>query len=119
MEPVYGVSVGYAEQNSTPAIAASPEPMAKVREIVALTLTPMSCAASLSSDTASIACPAFVFLMNIISAIIITTHASTVTMVVPEMVNAPSASFKEGRDTTELNDFVSAPNSSNAAFCRK
>ena len=61
MEPVYGVSVGYAEQNSTPAIAASPEPMAKVREIVALTLTPMSCAASLSSDTASIACPAFVF----------------------------------------------------------
>jgi len=57
--------------------------------------------------------------MNIISAIIITTHASTVTMVVPEMVNAPSASFKEGKDTTELNDFVSAPNSSNAAFCRK
>ena len=34
MEPVYGDSVGYAEHSSTPAIAARPEPMAKVREIV-------------------------------------------------------------------------------------
>ena len=44
-----------AETNSTPAMAARPEPMAKVKEIVALTFTPMSCAASLSSEPASMA----------------------------------------------------------------
>ena len=34
------------EHSRRPAIAASPEPIAKVREIVAFTLTPISCAAS-------------------------------------------------------------------------
>ena len=53
--PVYGVKVGYAEHSNTPAIAASPEPIANVSEMVPLTLTPINCAASLSSDTASIA----------------------------------------------------------------
>ena len=53
--PVYGVRVGYAEQSSTPAMAAKPEPIANVKEIVPLTFTPINCAASLSSDTANIA----------------------------------------------------------------
>ena len=53
--PVYGVSVGYAEQSSTPAMAAKPEPIANVKEIVPLTFTHINCAASLSSDTANIA----------------------------------------------------------------
>lgn len=48
----------YAER-STPAIAASPEPIAKVMEIVLFTLIPINWAAPLSSDTASIACPVF------------------------------------------------------------
>ena len=34
--------VGYTEQNSTPATAARAEPIAKVIEMVALTLMPMS-----------------------------------------------------------------------------
>ena len=61
MAPVYGVRVGYAEQSRRPAIAASPEPIAKVREMVAFTLTPISCAASRSSETACMARPGLVF----------------------------------------------------------
>ena len=37
MEPVVGISVGYAEQRSTPAIAARPLPIANVTEIVVFT----------------------------------------------------------------------------------
>ena len=53
--PVYGVRLGYAEQRRTPAIAASPEPIAKVSAIVPLTLIPIKSAAPRSSDTARIA----------------------------------------------------------------
>ena len=42
IEPVVGISVGYEEHSSTPAIAASAEPIAKVREMVRLTLMPIS-----------------------------------------------------------------------------
>ena len=59
--PVVGVSVGYAEQRRTPAIAAKAEPMAKVMEIVLLTLIPISCAAPLSSEQARIAFPVLLF----------------------------------------------------------
>ena len=74
-----GTSVGYAEQSSTPAIAASPEPMANVMEIVASTLMPMSRAASLSSEQARIALPIFVFPTNSESATMMTTHTMIVT----------------------------------------
>ena len=57
MDPVVGSSTGYAEHRRTPAMAASALPMAKVTEMVVLTLIPMSCAAPLSSDTARIALP--------------------------------------------------------------
>ena len=53
--PVVGCKVGYEEQSSAPATAASAEPMAKVSEIVPLTLTPINWAAPRSSDTASMA----------------------------------------------------------------
>ena len=52
MEPVVGTRVGYAEHSSTPAMAASAEPMAKVSEMVVFTLMPISCAAPLSSEQA-------------------------------------------------------------------
>jgi len=52
---VVGCKVGYEEQSSAPATAANAEPMAKVSEIVPLTLTPISWAAPRSSDTASMA----------------------------------------------------------------
>ena len=40
--PVVEVRLEYVEQSRTPAIAARPEPIAKVRAMVPLTLTPMS-----------------------------------------------------------------------------
>ena len=61
IEPVYGFYDGYAEQSNAAATAARAEPIAKVSAIVPFTSIPMSCAAPLSSDTARIACPAFVF----------------------------------------------------------
>ncbi len=42
MAPVVEVRLEYVEQSRTPAIAARPEPIAKVRAMVPLTLTPMS-----------------------------------------------------------------------------
>ena len=101
IDPVYGVSVGYAEHNNTPAIAASPEPIAKVSEIVPLTFTPISCAASLSSDTASIACPAFVFLIKIIRPIMITIHARTATTVTPVMVTSANLDILQWNHRTK------------------
>ena len=53
--PVVEESDGYAEQRSIPATAASAEPMANVMAIVMLALMPMSVAAPLSCETASIA----------------------------------------------------------------
>ena len=46
------------------------------------------------------------------------TQARTVTIVVPEIVRLPPASFKDGSVTTFVKDFVSAPNNNSAAFCK-
>ena len=119
IEPVVGIRVGYAEQSSTPAIAARPEPMAKVSEMVVLTLMPISCAAPLSSDTARIAVPALLLLVNRVSATIITTQITTVTMVTGAMVSWPSNSEIGLPPTTEVKLFVLEPQISSAAFCRK
>ena len=64
MDPVVGMSVGYAAHMSTPAMAARPEPMANTIEIVEFTLMPMSCAASRSSEQARMALPIFVLLVK-------------------------------------------------------
>ena len=79
--PVVGTRVGYAEHRSTPAMAARPEPMAKVREMVPLTLMPISCAAPLSSEQARMALPILVLPVNQTKAIIMTTQARMVTSV--------------------------------------
>ena len=114
--PVYGVKDGYAEQRSTPAIAASPEPIAKVMEIVLFTLIPINWAAPLSSDTASIACPVFVLLIKSISPAMIRIPPIMVTMVTPVITIEPPASFRDGRLITLLNDLVSAPQIRRATF---
>ena len=54
--------------------------MAKVMEMVLLTLMPMSCAAPLSSEQARIALPILVLPVNSVSTSAMTTQASTVTM---------------------------------------
>ena len=61
--------------------------MAKVSEMVALTLTPISWAAPRSSDTACMAWPADVWLTNQISATMMMTQAMMVTTVSAEMVS--------------------------------
>ena len=78
MEPVVGISEVLNEQSSTPAMAASAEPMAKVAEMVALTLMPMSCAAALSSEQARMALPILLLLTNSVSTIMITMQAAMV-----------------------------------------
>ena len=84
-EPVVGIRVGYAEHSSTPAIAARPEPMAKVMEMVVLTLMPISWAAPLSSETARIAVPTLLLPVNSIRATMMTTHAAMATSVTLEI----------------------------------
>ena len=116
MAPVYGVRLGYAEQSSTPAIAASAEPMAKVRAIVPFTLIPISCAAPLSSDTARIACPGFVFCTKVTRAIMITIHTAMVTIVTPEILSSPSARVIPFHVITELNVCGFAPKIKSARF---
>ena len=64
MEPVVGCKVGTVEHSSTPAMAASAEPMAKVMEMVLFTLIPISWAASRSSETARMALPVRVLVVN-------------------------------------------------------
>ena len=123
MEPVVGTSVGYAEQSSTPATAARPEPMANVMEIVASTLIPMSRAASLSSEQARIALPILVLPMKSESATMMTTHTAIVTSATYETRSSPPkraipvsppADLKKFGNTTGLE-----PQSSSAAFWRK
>ena len=84
-EPVVGIRVGYAEHSSTPAIAARPEPMAKVMEMVVLTLMPISCAAPLSSETARIAVPTLLLPVNSIRATMMTRQAAMATSVTLEI----------------------------------
>ena len=43
-------------------------------------------------------------------------QAATATTVTPEITRLPPANFSAGSDTTEVKDFVSAPNISNAIF---
>ena len=88
-------------------------------EMVELTLIPMSCAAPLSSDTARMAVPVLVLVVNRVRAIMITIQANTVTMVTPEMVSSPSKSFRDQFPTTEEKVLGLDPHISRAAFCRK
>ena len=74
IEPVVGERVGYDEQSRTPATAASAEPIAKVIEMVLLTLIPINCAAPLSSEQARIALPSLLFDVKRVSATMMTTQ---------------------------------------------
>ena len=78
MEPVVGMSDVLNEQSSTPAMAASAEPMANVAEMVALTLMPMSWAAALSSEQARMALPILLLLTKSVSAIMMTIQTEIV-----------------------------------------
>ena len=71
-------------------MAAKAEPMAKVMEMVRLTLIPMSWAAPLSSDTARMALPILVLPVNRVRHSIMTTQATMVTRVTWEMVRGPT-----------------------------
>ena len=62
-------------------MAARPEPMAKVREMVPLTLMPMSWAAPLSSEQARMALPILVLLVNHTRAIMMMIQTTMVTKV--------------------------------------
>ena len=57
---------------STPAAAASAEPIANVNEMTLFASMPMSCAVSVSNDTARIALPIFVFCTMYVSSAIST-----------------------------------------------
>ena len=72
-----------------PATAASAEPMAKVMEIVWLTLMPISEAAPRSSDTQRMALPVLVLLVKAVSAIMMTMLAAMVTSVAPVIFSSP------------------------------
>ena len=61
IEPIVGEACWYAHRYRTEPIPASAEPMANVNEMVLFRLMPMSCAAPMSSDTARMALPSFVF----------------------------------------------------------
>lgn len=62
-------------------MAARPEPMAKVREMVPLTLMPMSWAAPLSSEQARMVLPILVLLVNHTRAIMMMIQTTMVTKV--------------------------------------
>ena len=115
--PVVGVSVGYAEHNNTPAIAASPEPMANVSDIVALTFIPIRLAAALFSEQARIALPIFVFAVYAVNATIITIHEIIVVIVTADM-GIPK-NLKVCVPTTDGNTSGFGLHNSNAAFCKK
>ena len=93
--------------------------MANVSEIVVFTLIPISCAAPLSSETARIAVPILLLLVNRVSTIMITMQASTVTSVTGVTVSCPSNSWNGLPFTTEVKLFCPEPQISSAAFCRK
>ena len=82
-------------------MAARAEPIAKVRAMVPFTLIPIRVAAPLSSDTASIACPALERFINITSPAMIIIHVIIVTIVSPVTVSCPSARRRAGRVTTD------------------
>ena len=75
-----------------PAIAASAEPMAKVREMVRFTLMPISSAAPRSSDTHRMALPSFVLEVNRVSRTMMTMLTRMVIRVADEMLIFPRCS---------------------------
>ena len=93
--------------------------MAKVTAIVPFTLMPIRVAAPLSSETASIAWPIFVLLINVVRASMIITQVIIVTIVTPEMDSLPPASLSAGRVTTEVNCLALEPNINRATFCSR
>ena len=98
-------------------MAARPEPMAKVMEMVLLTLMPMSWAAPLSSLTARMALPILVLLVNSVRPIIMTTQTTMVSRAVLVMVAEPMVKDLEPSILGKLlglEDQISR-----AAFCRK
>ena len=119
MEPVVGWSVGTVEHSSTPAMAASAEPMAKVVEMVWLTLMPMSWAASRSSDTARMALPVRVLPVNRVRPTITRMQAATVSSTSPVMTILPSAREMGFMVTTDVKFLGLEDQISWAAFCRK
>ena len=76
----------------------------------------MSCAAPLSSETASIACPAFDFLINNVRTTMMMIHEMIVAIVSPAMVSLPPANTNAGIGTTDEKDFVLAPKTRSATF---
>ena len=75
------------------ATPASAEPMAKVTVMVRLTLMPISSAASLSSDTARMALPIRVRLINRDNPTMIMAVTAMVAMVMPSMYTPPSSTL--------------------------
>ena len=78
MEPVVGISEVLKEQSSTPAMAASALPMAKVSDMVLLTFMPMSWAAPLSSEQALMALPILLLLVKAVRPAMMIMHIAMV-----------------------------------------
>ena len=93
--------------------------MAKVREIVAFTLMPISSAALRSSLTARIALPIFVWAVKNVSTSMMMMFASTVTIVSPVRISCPSNRLMDGMLTKDGNDMGFGPNTSSARFCSR
>ena len=107
--PAYGVSVGYAEQRRSPTIAARPEPMAKVSEIVALHSRPITELASLSSGNCLHGASGLGLRTNQVRATIMTTLTTIVTIVIPLMTSCPSNRVTDGTSITVTKLLASAP----------
>ena len=73
---------------------------------------PISRAAPWSSETASIACPGFVFPMKVVRPNTMTSDVMIVTIVSPLMVICPPASLSAGTLTTDVKDLELEPNHS-------
>ena len=93
--------------------------MAKTIEMVELTLMPMSCAASRSSEQARMALPILVLPVNMVRATMMATQARMVITAVALMVRRPSKRWSAGRLRIIENDLGSEPMMMSAAFCKK
>ena len=80
---------------------------------------PMSCAAPLSSEQARMALPILVFVVKRVRPTMTMMATTTVAIVTELMTSWPSKSTSEGRPTTDLKAFGSAPQMSSAAFCSR
>ena len=65
------------------------------------------------------ACPGFDLLIKSVNAVMISMEARMVTIASPLMEIRPSASFRAGIETTDLNDFGFEVKISKARFYRK